>query len=201
MKRNARNFAAGLVAFGAVVAAAPARAEGGYVGVDLVALVNKLTYSIGGSSYDETYSGGHLRLKGGYRFTDMFAIEGQLLSGSSDTQNDPFGNPYKMTTGPIAGLYGRLDIPLGETAGLYGLLGVASTSTEYQTQVGGAPIDKNKGASLSFGFGLQVRFTEHVAGTIDLMWYKIGTASYPSYFSGNPDQVVGGFGAGLTYSF
>lgn len=191
-----------LGAVASVFLAGSARAQSAYLGADLVVLVNKLSYSILGNTYDETYGTGHLRLRAGFRVNENFAIEGHVLGANSNTSNDPFGTPYKMTTGPIAGVYGRLDLPVGEMSSFYGLIGVASVSTKYQratATVGPEDTDKNTGLSLGFGFGIGL--TESLKLNLDYMLYRIGTASYPHYFTGTPDQVVGGLGAGLSYQF
>jgi opacity protein-like surface antigen len=190
---------------GCFVLAAPARAQGAYGGIDFVSLTNKVSGTSGGVDQAETYRSINVRMKGGYDFTDMFGVELQILSfGLSDTQRDASGTSYKMTTGPIAGVYGRIELPVGNSAGLYGLLGIATVTTEYyQTPQFSVPGPKNRDthSGISFGLGLEVRFNQHLIGSLDWMYYRIGTASYPAYFTDKPDQVIGGLGVGVTFLF
>ena len=186
---------------GILFTAGSAHAQGAYAGADLVAVVNKLSYSMFGNDYEETYGTGHLRLRAGYRVNESFAIEAHLLGANSNTGNDPFGTPFKMTTGPIAGIYGRLDLPVGQSSTFYGLLGLASVATKYQrvTPAGTEDSDTNAGLSLGFGFGIGL--AERMKLNIDYMLYRAGSANYPHYFVGNPDQAVAGLGIGLSYQF
>jgi len=196
--------AAAACALAAGTAAAQAPEQGAYFGADVAIVSSVLEYRLvsGGSTVQESYQTAHLRLRGGYRFTKMFAIEAQFLSGSDDTQPDPFADSYKMTTGPIAALYGRINVPLGQQAGLYGLLGIASVETEYQGISPAGPADNEKVRKLSFGAGLEVNLTPNLRASADLTFYRHGNASYPSYFSGDdPDHTVTALGFGLSYLF
>jgi len=204
MKKTTRAVLMFMALAGGLIATAPANAQGAYAGVDLVTLMNKVSGTTGGVQHDETYSTGHLRLKGGYHFTEMFGIEVQLISGNRQTKNDSSGTTFRMTTGPISGVYGRIEIPLGDSAGLYGLLGIASVSTEYYrkpTLGAWGPVNRDEHRGLSFGFGLDVRLAERVLGSVDFMVYRVGSASYPAYFTDKPDQVIRGIGGGLTLLF
>lgn len=196
--------AAALCALAAGPAAAQPPEQGAYIGADVAIVSSVLEYRLvsGGSTVQESYQTAHLRLRGGYRFTRMFAIEAQFLGGSDDTQPDPSAISYKMTTGPIAALYGRINVPLGEQAGLYGLLGIASVKTEYQQMSPVGPADGDKVKKLSFGAGLEVIMTPNLHASADLIFYRHGNASYPSYFSGDePTHTVTALGFGLSYLF
>jgi opacity protein-like surface antigen len=205
MKKYMKLIVISLGVAGYAVLSAPASAQGAYVGIDFVNLNNKVTGTTSGVEQAKTFHSINVRLKAGYDFTDMFGVELQALSfGLSDTQRDASGTSYKMTTGPVAGVYGRIEFPLGNSAGIYGLLGIATVTTEYsqtpQFSVSG-PRNRDTHSGLSFGLGMEVRINDHLIGTLDWMYYRIGTASYPAYYTDKPDQVIGGLGAGVTFLF
>jgi opacity protein-like surface antigen len=196
--------AAAVCALAAVPAAAQVQEQGAYFGADVAIVSSVLEYRLvsGGSPVQESYQTAHLRLRGGYRITRMFAIEAQFLNGSDDTQPDPFANSFRMSTGPIAGLFGRVDFPLGQQAGLYGLLGIASVETEYQAISLGGAADKEKSRKLAFGAGVDMILAPHVRASADLTFYRHGNADYPTYFPGeSPDHTVTALGFGLSYLF
>lgn len=196
--------AAAVCALAAGPAAAQASEQGAYFGADVAIVSSVLEYRLvsGGSTVQESYQTAHLRLRGGYRFTKMFAIEAQFMGAGDDTQPDPNAVSFKMTTGPVAALYGRINVPLGEQAGLYGLLGVASVETEYQSMSPVGPADSDKVKKLSFGAGLEVILSPNLRASADLIFYRHGSVNYPSYFSGDdPQQTVAALGFGLSYLF
>lgn len=196
--------AAAVCALAAGPAAAQASEQGVYFGADVAIVSSVLEYRLvsGGSTVQESYQTAHLRVRGGYRFTRMFAIEAQFLGGSDDTQPDPYADDFKMTTGPIAALYGRINVPLGQQAGLYGLLGIASVETEYRAVSPAGPADSDKVRKLSFGAGLEVILTPNLRASADLIFYRHGNASYPDYFAGDdPTHTVTALGFGMSYLF
>lgn len=177
--------------------------SGAYLGADIAVLGNTLEYHLCPScgKVQESYSSTHLRLRAGYRFTSQWAIEAHVVSGSDDTQVDPYGNTFRMTTGPIVGVFGRVNLPLGQQAGIYGLLGVSSVQTKYKMMPNGTE-DSQKSTKVGFGGGLEVYLAERLRASADFMMYMAGDASYPSYFGGEqPKQAIGGFSFGLTYYF
>lgn len=188
-------------AFAAAPAAAQERSPGAYVGIDIALLSTTLEYETNlPGTHQEPYGTGHLRLRAGYRITSMFALEAQAIGRRDDSLTDRAGVPATMTTGPIGGLYGRIDLPIGQYAGMYALAGIASVRTEYRSAPN-LPFDEDKRRSLSFGAGLEVIITPHLRGSVDLMVYRAGEAKFPRYFAENPDITVAGLGFGLNYSF
>jgi len=196
--------AAAVCGLAAGPAAAQAQEQGAYFGADLAIVASVLEYRLvpGGSTVQESYQTAHLRLRGGYRFTKMFAIEAQYMGAGDDTQPDPNAVHFKMTTGPIAALYGRINVPLGQQAGLYGLLGIASVESEYRSVSPAGPSDSDKVKKLSFGAGLEVILSPNLRASADLIFYRHGGVDYPTYFSGDdPQQTVAALGFGLSYLF
>jgi len=182
--------------------AAPARAQNPYAGADLVVVGNKLTYTFLGNTYDETFGSGHLRLRGGYRFSEHFALEGHLVSANTATANDALNLSYEMTTGPIVGVYARGDLTFGQSSSVYGLIGIASVSTKYRRTSPAGPENTDKSAGGSLGFGVSAGLAANLNLTLDYMLYRSGTANYPSYFgTSRVDQQIGALGAGLSYRF
>lgn len=202
MKKCMKSIVILLSVAGCVVLAPTARAQGAYTGMDVVRLTSKVSGTTGGVDQVETSSSNHLRIKAGYDFSDMFGIEFQLIPiNFSSFLRDTSGTPYNIKTGPIVGVYGRVEFPVGSSAGFYGLLGIATVRTDYSRTnqfgfSGGGNSDSHNG--FSFGLGLEVRLSERLIGSLDWMYYHIGSASYPTYFTGNPLQVTGGLGIGLT---
>jgi len=203
--------AAAVCGLAAGPAAAQAQEQGAYFGADLAIVASVLEYRLvpGGSTVQESYQTAHLRLRGGYRFTRMFAIEAQYMGAGDDTQPDPNAVHYKMTTGPIAALYGRINVPLGQQAGLYGLLGIASVESEYRSVSPAGPSDSDKVKKLSFGAGLEVILSPNLRASADLIFYRHGDADFPSYFGSvgskttdpTPKQTVTALGFGMSYLF
>lgn len=192
-------------ALGATPAAAQSSAQGVYLGADVAIVSSTLEYRLvsGGSPVQEIYQTAHLRLRGGYRFTRMFAVEVQVLGESDDTEPDPFADSFKMTVGPIVGLYGRVNFPLGEQAGIYGLAGLASVETKYQGVSPSGPTDKDSVTKVSFGGGLEIKLSPNLRASADLMFYRYGGVDYPNYAFGSesPKQTVSALGFGLSYLF
>jgi opacity protein-like surface antigen len=132
----------------------------------------------------------------------MVAVEAQFITANDATEPDPFANSFKMTTGPIAALYGRISVPLSDQVGVYGMVGLAQTKTEYQAMSPPGPANSDKATRLSFGLGIDVKLTEQLRASADLMFYRHGDVEYPAYFTGgSPKQNVSALGFGLNYRF
>lgn len=203
--RAALGTAALACAIGATPATAQSSDQGVYLGADVAIVSSTLEYRLvsGGSPVQEIYQTAHLRLRGGYRFTRMLAVEVQVLGESDDTEPDPFADSFRMTTGPILGLYGRVNFPLGEQAGIYGLAGLASVETKYQGISPAGPADSDTVTKFSFGGGIEVKLSPNLRASADLMFYRYGGVDYSSYNFGSesPKQSVSALGFGLSYLF
>lgn len=203
-KCAALGTAAVACALAATSAAAQSSDQGVYLGADIAIVSSTLEYRLvpGASPVQEIYQTAHLRLRGGYRFTRMLAVEVQLLNQADDTEPDPQANTFTMTTGPIVGLYGRVNFPLGEQAGIYGLAGVATVKTKYQGIAPAGPENSDKVTKFSFGGGLDIKLSPNLRAGVDLTFYRYGDADYATYYPGDrPGQTVSAIGFGLSYLF
>ncbi|MCK7577694.1 MAG: hypothetical protein MZV65_19105 [Chromatiales bacterium] len=85
-------LAATMLTTGVIGATLPAVSSAGdfYLGADAVMLTTDLDYG-----FTESYTTEHLRVKGGYEFSNNFALEAQVLSAASDTDADFLGDTYE----------------------------------------------------------------------------------------------------------
>lgn len=185
-------------AFAALLAlatgAAQAQPVSWYLGADIVQLTTDIDDKTGvppivtGSAKATT-----LRLKGGAHLLNWLDAEVHWIIPSSETYSTA-GTTNKAETNVLA-LLAKPKARFGQL-GVYGLLGIASTSTE----LSGVVVGDESATDLAYGLGLEYAFTRNLAGTIDYTRYS--KKNFPvGGLSGGLDVDVSALGVGIAYTF
>ena len=150
------------------------------------------------SGFDE-YNPTGLKLKAGKYIAENVAIEGHLIFGiGSDekTYNIPgsiIGNPVELELEikNAISVFVKGDMPLSNTANIYGLLGFTKAKAEVTaTGPGGSISGSDDDSGLSYGFGAEVGFGNNM--------YVSG--EYVIYIS-ESDYDYSGFNIGISKEF
>lgn len=130
---------------------------------------------------------GALYLRGGFQFNEWAAVEARIGTGISDDSVDFYGWDADVEVNEIYGGYFVAGIPNSSMFYPYAVVGY--TQGELEINVAGLSESDSDG-DFSYGLGLDLRFTDSLAGNIEFMRYM-------DIDGGELD----GFSAGIKYSF
>ena len=177
----AGGLALGLLVYAAGTQAAPAAAEGGYIGVgvgrsDFHTGAGELNGSLASSGITATSTsvddkGTGWKLFGGYRFNENLAVEGAYVDLGKLTFSSIITAPssgtltgeVKMKEGIYIDVVGML--PLNDMFSVYGKLGVYSMKTEISASLtgGGSASDSARNSDATIGVGGEIKFADNLA--------------------------------------
>lgn len=169
-----------------------------YAGGDIVGLVSEVRFSSGETVEFKT---SHLRVKGGFEFTDWLAVEGQVVSPADDEQNTRTYGVTDYDVGPTVGIFAKPQLPLGPLD-LYGLLGYSRTYARIDCTTGCYDPDTTL-EGIGYGGGLQFYPTDRIRISADYMVYFDDDASYDDWWVTplRVDQKNTAIGIGINYAF
>lgn len=193
-----KNVASVLLLASACGFASNATAGNWYAGGDIVSLVSEVRFTSGETVEFET---AHLRLKGGYEFTDFLAVEGQVVTPADDEQNTTTHGLTVYDVGPTVGIFAKPHLPLGPLD-LYGLVGYSRTYAAIDCTTGCYDPDTTL-EGISYGAGLQFYATDKIRISADYMAYFDDDASYDDWWVTplRVDQKNTAIGIGLNFAF
>ena len=177
-----------------------ARADGWYLGADLAVMDTTLEYGgVLSSTYTESYTTGHARLKGGYNFAKYYGVELRLTSSGDDTYVDSLGT-WRWRAGESFSGYFKPHYEIGRFD-IYGLVGLSVMDTSYEAVAGPWTGQKDEATLATFDFGVGGIFlvTRNFGITAEIK-LNVGTADYKT-FLGSTDVYGAAFGAGVVYRF
>lgn len=151
----------------------------GYVG----GLFSHYTYEESGVSEKLNPTG--ITVRGGYFFTDNFAVETRLGTGLSD--DSVSGLPVDLELDQLFGVYAVGHLPVNNAFSFYGLLGFSYAEATVSAPGFSVSADDD---GFSYGVGVQVNFTPQVSGQLE----------YVSYLD-KSDYDLNAASIGLSYNF
>lgn len=157
------------------------------------------TTYIGGGYHSGTYEEdgipdfdlGAIELKFGKYLGSQVAVEGRLLLPVDDDSNQIEIFDATLELKNAISLFLRGDIPLGERANFYGLLGFTNAKFEVEFSLGGDSIsDSESESDLSYGLGVDGEIASGLAINAEYIFYL-----------SEDDYDYSGFVIGLTKKF
>ncbi|MDW5377916.1 outer membrane beta-barrel protein [Halomonas sp. HP20-15] len=119
-----------------------------------------------------------VRFRAGKLYNEFLGVEGHLATGGSDEEERSEGElDY------LAGVYGKLALPIDQKLHLYALLGVSTLGGDF------TPGDDNV-SDLSGGFGAELGITPNLAINADYMRY-----------ADTSEAIFDSIGVGVVYHF
>jgi OOP family OmpA-OmpF porin len=182
-----KKIATTLLLSAAISAPAFAADQGAYLSVD----AGTLSMSNAGLFKNP----GAIDLIGGYRFTKNVAVEAGYMIIGDTTLTDAFGSiTYKQSAMHAGGVF---TLPLGESFGLFGKLGVNSVSGKLTGTSGYAGTNSSTSTTnVTYGIGGQYNFNQHFAAKVQ--YEKLGKTKADTTAPGSDLTRVS---AGMIYSF
>ena len=168
-----------------------------YAGGDLAGVASDMRFASGETATFET---AHLRLKGGFEFTDWLAVEAQVLSPADDDQTTTLLGLTEYEIGPMVGVFAKPHLPLGPLD-LYAVLGYSRTYVSLDCT--GCFERDTTLEGVSYGAGLQFFATDRIRVSADYMVYFDDDAIYDGFWMTSlpVDQKNTAIGIGLSYAF
>ncbi|WP_237673540.1 porin family protein [Vreelandella profundi] len=150
-----------------------------YVG----ALASHYVFDIDGESDDLNPTG--LTVRGGYFFTDNFAVEGRLGTGLAD--DNISGTNVDVELDQLMGVYVAGFLPVNDVFSFYGLLGFSYAEATLSNRFASISDDDD---GFSYGAGVEFDFTQQISGQLE----------YVSYLS-KSEYDLSAASIGLSYNF
>jgi opacity protein-like surface antigen len=144
-------------------------AEAPYIGVDAAYA------TLDTATHDPNMYAARIRL--GSELHRYFGVETQLLTGVvEDKWATPAGNLYTNLNGTV-GLYGRLQLPVGDAFTLYGLAGYARSWIKVNSTIPPLGSFRSHDSDFSAGGGIDIHLSKKASLSIDYMQYIEGLSS------------------------
>ncbi|UPT53240.1 hypothetical protein [Synechococcus phage Yong-L1-251] len=132
----------------------------GYAG----GMFSHYNFDVSGASEDLNPTG--LTVRGGYFFTDNFAVEGRLGTGLND--DNISGTDVDIELDQLFGVYAVGHLPVNDVFSFYGLLGFSYVEATVSDRFFSVSDDDD---GFSYGAGIQVNFTPQVSGNVEYVAY------------------------------
>lgn len=148
--------------------------EAPYIGFDAV----KATLST--STQDASPLAVRARL--GSEVTKYVGVETQALMGVKDESVDVTGGSMDIALKWAAGVYGRVNLPLGDVAAIYGLAGYSFSSIDATAHIPGVQDSDTFDSDFSAGAGIEIKLGKKVFISADYMQYTEGLTAFSAGF-------------------
>lgn len=184
--------------FTSSMALVPSAAAGNwYAGGDLTGVESHMRFA---SAETVAFETAHLRLKGGFEFTDWLAVEAQVLSPADDNQTTTILGLTEYEIGPMVAIFAKPHLQLG-FLDLYALLGYSRTYVVIDCS--GCFQRDTTLDGISYGAGLQFFATDRIRISADYMVYFDDDAVYDGFFMTSlpTAQKNTAIGVGLNFAF
>lgn len=169
-----------------------------YLGAELASVRTKVDDKTGTDpNLSGTARANGLRLKAGTHVLPWLDVELQFILPRDETYSTVTfaGNTIvsKVETGVVA-LFAKPHHQVGPVD-LYALVGFSTSTHEFSGGLGG----EQKATDISYGVGMQYKFTPKLALSID--WARYTKKDFPVFGGGSVGAEVSAFGVGLNYTF
>lgn len=163
-----------------------------YAGADVIRMSQKNEDGTGSSrNISGTAKTTNLRLNGGLQALDWLDAEVQVVLPKAGGYSDSRGSNVSLKTDVVAA-FAKPKIDFGSVT-LYGLVGIANTSSDISSTTTGGTSNKT---NLAFGAGAQFAVTKNIAVLVDYVQYATDVD-----FGNSQQNTINAFGVGAKYTF